>query len=97
MMKVSGTDRMNLILPRFLDAEGKVICPGTKSYLPFGAGRRVCLAESLGKIQLFLFISRLLHKFQFSVPHDAKEPDLDGIFGASLCPKPYQLCIERRY
>lgn len=82
---------------RFLDAEGKVICPGTRSYLPFGAGRRVCLAESLGKIQLFLFISRLLHKFQFSVAHDAKEPDLEGIFGASLCPKPYQLCIERRY
>lgn len=82
---------------RFLDADGKVICPGSLSYLPFGAGRRVCLAESLGKIQLFLFISRLLHKFRFSVPHDAKEPDLEGIFGASLCPKPYHLCIERRY
>lgn len=82
---------------RFLDAKGKLICPGTLSYLPFGAGRRVCMAESLGKIQLFLFISRLLHKFRFSVPHDAKEPDLEGIFGASLCPKPYHLCIERRY
>lgn len=81
---------------RFLDAEGKVICPGTKSYLPFGAGRRVCLAESLGKIQLFLFVSRLLHKFHFSVPHGAKEPDLEGIFGSSMSPKPYQLCIERR-
>ena len=81
----------------FLDADGKLICPGSLSYLPFGAGRRVCLAESLGKIQLFLFISRLLHKFRFSVPHDAKEPDLEGIFGSSLCPKPYHLCIERRY
>ncbi|XP_015779092.1 PREDICTED: steroid 17-alpha-hydroxylase/17,20 lyase-like isoform X1 [Acropora digitifera] len=82
---------------RFLDAEGKVICPGTLSYLPFGAGRRVCLAESLGKIQLFLFISRLLHKFQFSVPSNGEAPDLEGIFGASLCPKPYSLNIERRY
>lgn len=82
---------------RFLDAEGKVICPGTLSYLPFGAGRRVCLAESLGKIQLFLFISRLLHKFHFSVPNNVEEPELEGIFGASLCPKPYSLCIERRY
>ena len=81
----------------FLDEDGKLICPGSLSYLPFGAGRRVCLAESLGKIQLFLFISHLLHKFRFSVPHDAKEPDLEGIFGASLCPKPYHLCIERRY
>ena len=82
---------------RFLDAEGKVICPATRSYLPFGAGRRVCLAESLGKIQLFLFISRLLHKFQFSIPSGEKEPDLEGIFGASLSPKPYHLCIQRRY
>ena len=81
----------------FLGEDGKLICPGSLSYLPFGAGRRVCLAESLGKIQLFLFISHLLHKFRFSVPHDAKEPDLEGIFGASLCPKPYHLCIERRY
>lgn len=82
---------------RFLDDDGKLICPGTLSYLPFSAGRRVCLAESLGKIQLFLFISHLLHKFRFSVPHDSKAPDLEGIFGASLCPKPYSLCIERRY
>lgn len=81
----------------FLDEDGKLICPGSLSYLPFGAGRRVCLAESLGKIQLFLFISRLFHKFRFSVPRDAKEPDLEGIFGSSLCPKPYHLCIERRY
>ena len=82
---------------RFLDSDGKLLCPGTLSYLPFSAGRRVCLAESLGKIQLFLFISRLLHKFHFSVPHGVKEPDLDGIFGASLCSKPYDLWIEKRY
>lgn len=82
---------------RFLDSEGKYFCPGTKSYMPFSAGRRVCLAESLGKIQLFLFISRLLHKFRFSIPSGTKAPDLEGIFGASLCPKPYQLYVERRF
>jgi cytochrome P450 len=81
---------------RFLDSEGKLICPGTLSYLPFSAGRRVCLAEALAKIQLFLFISRLLHKFHFMVPEDSALPDLEGVFGASLTPKPFKVLTKKR-
>ncbi|EDO48191.1 predicted protein [Nematostella vectensis] len=81
---------------RFLDDKGKFICPATLSYLPFSAGRRVCLAESLGKMQLFLFISRLLHKFRFSVPPNGHPPSLEGVFGASLCPKPFRIVVEKR-
>lgn len=82
---------------RFLDSEGKLICPATLSYLPFSAGRRVCLAEALAKIQLFLFISRLLHKFEFRIPEGSSAPDLEGIFGASLTPKPYEILAQRRF
>ena len=81
---------------RFLDSNGNYVCPATFSYLPFGAGRRVCLAESLGKIQLFLFISHLLHKFKFSVSADGTVPDLDGVFGSSLSPKPFKISINNR-
>ena len=82
---------------RFLDSEGNYVCPATLSYMPFGAGRRVCLAESLGKIQLFLFISRMIHVFRFSVPEGGTVPDLEGIFGASLTPKPFKISITKRH
>lgn len=81
---------------RFLDAEGRLIPPATLSYVPFSAGRRVCLAETLAKIQLFCFVSRLLHKFTFKVPENSPLPEKEGIFGASLVPKPFKLIAESR-
>ena len=33
--------------------------------MPFGAGRRVCLGESLAKNRLFLFSASLLQNFSF--------------------------------
>ncbi|XP_078679259.1 steroid 17-alpha-hydroxylase/17,20 lyase-like [Branchiostoma floridae x Branchiostoma belcheri] len=36
---------------RFLDAEGNVINK-PESFMPFGGGRRVCLAEQLARMEL---------------------------------------------
>ncbi|KAK3755591.1 hypothetical protein QZH41_017586, partial [Actinostola sp. cb2023] len=82
---------------RFLDSEGNLISPATLSYLPFSAGRRVCLAETLAKIQLFLFISQLLHKFEFKIPENSPAPEIEGIFGASLVPKPFKIIANSRF
>ena len=38
---------------------------GDRRFLPFGAGGRVCLEQSLAKMELFLFLSHLLHQFTF--------------------------------
>lgn len=81
---------------RFLDSEGKLIPPATLSYLPFSAGRRVCLAETLAKIQLFLFFTHLLHKFELKVANNAQMPDTEGIFAASLVPKPFKIIAKIR-
>lgn len=50
----------------------------------FGAGRRVCLGEALGKNRLFLFAVSLLQRFTF-LQSEERLPDLD--------PRTYQLGI----
>ena len=85
---------------RFLDVEGNFSVSGPngyRSYLPFSAGRRVCLGESLAKIELFLVTSRLLHQFKFEPAPEAQLPELSGIVGVVLVPESYKICIKNRH
>lgn len=82
---------------RFLDKNGNVVNPASMSYLPFSAGRRVCLGELLAKAELFLFVAQLLHQFKIENPPGCPLPSLEGDIGMGLKPKPYKVCIKRRY
>ncbi|CAG14552.1 unnamed protein product, partial [Tetraodon nigroviridis] len=53
---------------RFLNSEGTGLVIPSSSYLPFGAGVRVCLGEALAKMELFLFLSWILQRFTLTVP-----------------------------
>ena len=57
---------------RHIDADGKLIT-NQDNFYPFGAGRRVCAGEALAKVELFLFVSWLLHNFTF-VPEKGHPP-----------------------
>lgn len=84
---------------RFLDANGKFSASGPwgfRSYLPFSAGRRVCLGESLAKTELFLVSARLLHQFTFECAPGKPLPDLEGHPGVVLVPKSYEISIKNR-
>ncbi|KFP15311.1 Steroid 17-alpha-hydroxylase/17,20 lyase, partial [Egretta garzetta] len=69
---------------RFLDEQGQHIHSPSPSYLPFGAGIRVCLGEILAKMELFLFLSWVLQRFTFECPQDQPLPSLEGKFGVVL-------------
>lgn len=81
---------------RFLDSEGKFSAAGVRSYLPFSAGRRGCLGESLAKTELFLITSRLLHQFKVENPPGKPLPDLSGEVGVVLMPGHQEFCITER-
>ena len=82
---------------RFLDSEGHFTGATKMSYIPFGAGRRTCLGESLAKVELFLLSATMLQRFKFENPPGRLPPDLqDGMIGISFDPKPYQVIVKDR-
>jgi len=81
---------------RFLDEEGNFVPPKADRFLPFSAGRRVCLGESLARIELFLVLARLLHSFKFENPQGSDLPSLEPIAGLVLMPQPFSVCALKR-
>lgn len=79
---------------RFRDPRGQRLTP--PYFLPFGAGPRVCVGESLARLEIFLFLSSLLQRMSFRLPDGASPPDLQGRLGVVLQPLPYQVEVTPR-
>uniref|UniRef100_A0A3B1JSW9 Uncharacterized protein n=1 Tax=Astyanax mexicanus TaxID=7994 RepID=A0A3B1JSW9_ASTMX len=77
----------------FLDKEGKFV--KRTAFIPFGAGKRVCLGENLAKMELFLFFTSLLQRFSFSFPAGVM-PSMEYSLGVTLNPAPYEICAVPR-
>ncbi|XP_046363835.2 cytochrome P450 2J4-like [Haliotis rufescens] len=71
---------------RFLDDTGKI--QKKDEFIPFSLGRRVCLGEAMARMELFLFLTTMLQRFQF-VPVNGQMPSLQGNIGLTHCPKPF--------
>uniref|UniRef100_A0A7N8XS13 Cytochrome P450 2J2-like n=1 Tax=Mastacembelus armatus TaxID=205130 RepID=A0A7N8XS13_9TELE len=77
----------------FLNEEGKFVKPA--AFIPFSAGKRVCLGENLARMELFLLFTSLLQCFTFSMPPGVKSV-LTPCFGLTLSPSPYEICATSR-
>ncbi|XP_017282864.1 cytochrome P450 2K1 isoform X2 [Kryptolebias marmoratus] len=80
----------------FLDKDGNFV--KRDAFMPFSAGRRICLGESLARMELFIFFTTLLQHFTFTPAPGISRDELDltpvGTF--TLNPSPHKLCAVSR-
>ncbi|XP_067683803.1 steroid 17-alpha-hydroxylase/17,20 lyase-like isoform X1 [Haliotis asinina] len=80
---------------RFLDSDGKM-GPKPESWLPFSAGRRVCLGETVAKPEIHLFLAGILRVFTMSLaPGTPTDFEPQSKMFAN-CPKKYKLVMKWR-
>lgn len=79
---------------RFLDKDGHLLQP--EQFIPFSIGRRVCLGESLAKMELFLFISMILQRFKLEPEVEGELPPLKEVYGAICSPQDFRIRFVAR-
>ncbi|XP_027018482.2 cytochrome P450 2C20 [Tachysurus fulvidraco] len=74
----------------FLDTNGNF--KKNPAFLPFSAGKRSCVGESLARMELFIFLVSLLQHFTFTTPGGPESIDTTPeVSGFANLPRKYQL------
>ncbi|XP_059175485.1 cytochrome P450 2J4-like [Physella acuta] len=89
-------DPENFRPERFIDEQGSLLT--REELIPFSIGRRICLGESLAKMELFLFLSSMFQKFEFLPADPNFKPSEKDVFGGVVSPVPFAVkCVERSH
>ncbi|XP_071483681.1 cytochrome P450 2U1-like [Diadema antillarum] len=78
---------------RFLTADGKDLVKNP-AFMPYGAGRRLCVGDRIARMQMFLFLASMLRRFEFSLPEGATADF--GVDGGNftLSAAPFEISIR---
>ncbi|CAH1954947.1 unnamed protein product [Acanthoscelides obtectus] len=79
---------------RFLDEKNEIIFDES-CFMPFGIGKRRCLGETLGKTNIFLFFTAVLHNFTLDKVDD-DNLSLEGFDGVTIAPRPFKVKLTPR-
>ncbi|XP_067461755.1 cytochrome P450 1D1 [Thunnus thynnus] len=81
---------------RFLSSSGLLNKELTEKVLIFGMGKRRCLGDGFARLEMFVFLTTLLHGLRIqNVP--GQELDLSTDFGLTMKPRPYRITISSRF
>ncbi|XP_038069826.1 cytochrome P450 2J2-like [Patiria miniata] len=80
---------------RFLDESGK-LAKREDDMIPFSTGHRICIGEQMSKTELFIFFTRLIHRFTFRKPDHSPPISFHGVAGITLSPLPFDICAIPR-
>ncbi|MEE6491138.1 hypothetical protein FKM82_016108 [Ascaphus truei] len=79
----------------FLDENGRF--KRNDAFMPFSSGKRICLGESLARMELFIYFTTILQNYSFRPTVHPDDIDLTPIIsGVGNVPRPYQLCAVSR-
>ncbi|XP_074855949.1 cytochrome P450 2H1-like isoform X3 [Carettochelys insculpta] len=79
----------------FLDENGAF--KKSDFFMPFSTGKRICVGESLARMEIFLLLTALLQNFTLKPVLDPKDIDLMPVTSfITIAPKSYQLCVLPR-
>uniref|UniRef100_A0A8C9AD17 Cytochrome P450 family 2 subfamily F member 1 n=1 Tax=Prolemur simus TaxID=1328070 RepID=A0A8C9AD17_PROSS len=77
----------------FLDANQSF--KKSPTFMPFSAGRRLCLGESPARMELFLYLTAILQSFSLQPLGAPEDIDLSPLrSGLGNLPRPFQLCLR---
>ncbi|XP_070620513.1 cytochrome P450 2G1-like isoform X2 [Erythrolamprus reginae] len=89
------SDPENFNPGHFLDGNGRF--KKNEAFVPFSSGKRVCLGESMARMELFLYFTTMLQKFSLKSPLHPKDIDVSPkMSGFGNIPPVYQLSMLPR-
>ncbi|PON75725.1 Cytochrome P450, E-class, group I [Parasponia andersonii] len=71
---------------RFLSGKNAKMDPRGNDFelIPFGAGRRICAGTRMGVVLVEYILGTLVHSFEWKLPAEARELNMDEAFGLAL-------------